>query len=165
MIYTNSFKSIFLSISGLVFPHLPDFSLTCCLFPDSCWKKKKSSEKFLACYKMLFPVNQPPISLWSCFLTVFLSSDPSWTSNCFKNCLLNSRKPRTACFSLNWLPNAPSTVLLQDNTQKSKQVLIPTVMLPEKMNILFYVRLTPHHWLLSAQMGIHSLIDLFLVLR
>lgn len=69
---------------------------------------EKCPEIFLACYKMLFPVNQPRVLLWSCFLTVFVSSDPSWISNCFKNCLLNSRKSRTACFSLNGLLMLPA---------------------------------------------------------
>lgn len=46
VIYTNYFKSIFLSISGFLFHHFPDFSLLCCSFTVNSWQWKKKN-KFL----------------------------------------------------------------------------------------------------------------------
>lgn len=95
MIYTNFFRQY-------LFLFLACFSP---IYLTSSEMPKKHPENLIACYKMLFPVDHPAVPLWWCFLTISVPADSSWTSNHFKNHLLNFRMPRTACFSLNRLPD------------------------------------------------------------
>lgn len=78
VIYTNYFKSIFLSISGFLFHHFPDFSLLCCSFTVNSWQWKK--KKFLITFWQVQHVSSESVTQTSLVMFsdfFFMSSDLS----------------------------------------------------------------------------------------